>query len=77
MVLYALEKLSEAWGYTLNGKGYKVLNGIAVIQGDGMDFNSVKDLYTAVCDRRFAAQNVAVGVVVSCKNIIEMICLYR
>ena len=60
MVLYALDKLQGAWGVNTWG-GYKVLNGVAVIQGDGMDYNKIQDLYKAVVDEGFSPQNVAVG----------------
>ena len=35
-ILYALDKLSKGYGFTTNSKGYKVLDGVALIQGDGV-----------------------------------------
>jgi nicotinamide phosphoribosyltransferase len=61
MVLYALNACEKAWGVTINKKGYKVLNGINVIQGDGMDYEAIVKLYNAVVDAGFAPQNLAVG----------------
>lgn len=61
MVMYALNACEKAWGVTTNKKGYKVLNGIAVIQGDGMDAQSIVELYNAVIENKFSPQNVAVG----------------
>jgi nicotinic acid phosphoribosyltransferase len=61
MVMYALEKLAAAWGTTENALGYKVLNGNAVIQGDGMDYNKIIRLYEEIIANKFSPQNVAVG----------------
>ena len=60
MVTYALEKLAGAWG-TETRLGYKVLQGIAVIQGDGMDYNKIHTLYDHIIAKGFSPQNVAVG----------------
>lgn len=61
MVMYALNKLAASWGYTTNEKGYKVLNGINVIQGDGMDYKKIIKLYKEIVENGFSPQNVAVG----------------
>ena len=61
MVLYALKSLSQSWGFRENQKGYKILDGIAVIQGDGMDLEKIKTLYRAVVAAGYSPQNVAVG----------------
>jgi nicotinamide phosphoribosyltransferase len=61
MVMYALNACEKAWGVTVNAKGYKVLNGINVIQGDGMDYAAIIELYDAVILRNFSPQNLAVG----------------
>lgn len=59
--MYAVRALAGSWGYTVNTKGYKVLNGIAVIQGDGMTPNSIDLLYNQLTSEGFAANNVAIG----------------
>jgi len=61
MVLYGLNSLEMSWGVTINGKGFKVLNGIRMIQGDGMDYNSIIVLYDAVIKAGFSPENLAVG----------------
>ena len=61
MVLYALNATEKAWGITTNTKGYKVLNGIRVIQGDGMDYAAIVELYDAIAEAGFSVENVAVG----------------
>lgn len=61
MVLYALNSLEKSWGVKINNKGFKVLDGISVIQRDGMDFKKITTLYKAVIENGFSPQNVAVG----------------
>ncbi len=62
-VMYALRKLSdeEAYGYTLNSKGYKVLNNVAIIQGDGVSSDLIYDILSAMKNEGFSAQNIAFG----------------
>jgi nicotinamide phosphoribosyltransferase len=61
MVLYALDKASIAYGYEVNSKGYKVLKNVAVIQGDGMRYKSLVELYEAVIEVGYSPENVVVG----------------
>ena len=61
MVTYALQACEKAWGTTTNKKGFKVLNGINVIQGDGMEYNAIIELYDAIVKLGFSPQNLAVG----------------
>lgn len=57
-----LELLSEIYGYQLNDKGYKVLNyNVGVIQGDGMNENSIPELYKTITDMGWSADNLVVG----------------
>jgi nicotinamide phosphoribosyltransferase len=57
-----VEALGERFGYTVNSKGYKVLNkSVRVIQGDGMNIDSIKTLYDNLTARGWSAENVAVG----------------
>lgn len=57
-----VEALGERFGYTVNSKGYKVLNKcVRVIQGDGMNIDSIKTLYDNLMARGWSAENVAVG----------------
>lgn len=60
-VLAALEAAEKNFGAVVNQKGYKVITGAAVIQGDGMDLYMIRDLYDAVLAAGYSAQNVAVG----------------
>ena len=61
MVLYALNSLEKTWGVITNKKGYRILDGIRIIQGDGMDYKKIKELYSAILNAGFSAENVAVG----------------
>ncbi|WOO88620.1 nicotinate phosphoribosyltransferase [Mollicutes bacterium LVI A0078] len=62
-VMYALRNLSseEAYGYTVNSKGYKVLNNVAIIQGDGVSSDLIYDILSAMENEGFSAQNIAFG----------------
>ena len=46
---------------TRDGKKYIVLENVAVIQGDGINYATVKEILDAVHDAGFSAQNVAFG----------------
>jgi nicotinamide phosphoribosyltransferase len=54
--------LSEKFGCRENSKGFKVLAPcIGIIQGDGMDYFGIKDMFTALLASRYSAENVVVG----------------
>jgi nicotinic acid phosphoribosyltransferase len=56
--LYACER---AFGADTNSKGFKVLRGAAVIQGDGINVKTLMKIADAVEAAGFSAQNVAYG----------------
>jgi nicotinic acid phosphoribosyltransferase len=60
-VLRGLEACAKYYGYTVNSKGYKVLNNSAVIQGDGINYDILKAILEAVLAAGYSAQNVAFG----------------
>jgi nicotinic acid phosphoribosyltransferase len=60
-VLKGLRACAKHYGYTMNSKGFKVLNNSAVIQGDGINYNTVEDILEAALDEGFSAQNIAFG----------------
>src|SRR5208282_1904335 len=45
----------------VNGKGYKVLNNVRVIQGDGISEHSIKDILNIVLMNGYSATNIAFG----------------
>jgi nicotinamide phosphoribosyltransferase len=51
----------KAFGSTVNSKGYKVLTGAAVLQGDGLDYGMLCRIADMVEHKRFSAQVVAYG----------------
>lgn len=62
VVMYALESLGKSFGYTTNAKGYKVLhNSVRVIQGDGVNFDSIKEILETMKAAGWAAENLAFG----------------
>jgi nicotinic acid phosphoribosyltransferase len=60
-IVKALAAGEKTFGYTKNKKGFKVLNGISAIQGDGINFHTVKAILEATLNLGFSAQNVAFG----------------
>lgn len=60
-VMKGLYACQQAFGFTFNKKGYKVLNNSAVIQGDGIDIAIVGKILDSVLAAGFSAQNVAFG----------------
>lgn len=61
VVLQCLELLDEAFGHTMSAKGYKVLNHVRVIQGDGVNPDSIRAILEHITTAGYAADNVAFG----------------
>jgi nicotinamide phosphoribosyltransferase len=62
VVVKVLNLLGDAFGYTVNGKGFKALDPkIRVIQGDGIDFDSLGDILSAIRAAGWSIDNVAFG----------------
>jgi nicotinic acid phosphoribosyltransferase len=60
-VIEGLVALEKVFGYTVNSKGFKVIDGAGVIQGDGIGFDTLQLIATEVTKAEFAAQNVVYG----------------
>jgi nicotinamide phosphoribosyltransferase len=57
-----LNILAERFGYTVNKKGYKVLNPkVGLIQGDGIELSTIPLILNAIKEAGFAISNVAFG----------------
>lgn len=56
-----IEILADAYGTTLNNKGFKVLNNVAVIQGDGTSEDNIKETLRILMEKGFSTQNIAFG----------------
>ena len=53
--------LDEAFGHTKNGKGYKLLNHVRLIQGDGVNPDSIRAILERITGAGYAADNIAFG----------------
>jgi len=54
--------LFKKFGYSLNEKGYKVLPPqIRVIQGDGVNYEAIKEIYKALKENGISAENLVLG----------------
>lgn len=62
VVTQTLKQLERDYGSVKNEKGYRVLNNVRVIQGDGIDIDSIRHiLFCAVDMAGFSADNIAFG----------------
>lgn len=61
VVLKTCQLLDEKFGHTINSKGYKVLNNVRVIQGDGINEHSIKEILNRLLLNGFSATNIAFG----------------
>lgn len=61
VVLKTAVLLAHKFGYTLNSKGYKVLNNVRIIQGDGINKRSIQEILANLKLNGFAADNIAFG----------------
>lgn len=54
--------LFDAFGYTTNSKGYKILPPqVRVIQGDGVNINSIEEIYIMLDELKISAENIVFG----------------
>jgi nicotinamide phosphoribosyltransferase len=56
-----IEILGEKFGYTVNAKGFKVLNNVRLIQGDGINELTVRSILGAFTAMGWSADNIAFG----------------
>lgn len=61
-LLEIFEILFTKFGFTENAKGYKVLPPqVKVIQGDGVNYNEIKNIYKALKENGISAENLVLG----------------
>ena len=60
-VLFALESLERNFGAVINSKGFKVLNNVRIIKGDGMNEDNIWDLCKIIMENGYSIENVAFG----------------
>lgn len=58
---WTVEALGEKYGYTINSKGYRVLKNVRVIQGDGVNYNSIERILDKLWLKGWSAENIAFG----------------
>jgi nicotinamide phosphoribosyltransferase len=56
-----VEILGEKFGYTVNSKGFKVLNNVRLIQGDGVNELTIRSILGAFMAMGWSADNIAFG----------------
>lgn len=61
IVAQTLERLEARFGSTLNSKGFRVLNAVRVIQGDGVDEESISAILEKTESLDFSTTNLAFG----------------
>jgi nicotinamide phosphoribosyltransferase len=61
VVLNCLRLLNSKFGSTINSKGYKVLNNVRVIQGDGINRESIETILRWAEAAGYSATNIAFG----------------
>lgn len=61
IVLAVLNALDDQFGSTVNSKGYKVLNYVRVIQGDGVNERSIQKILDLVMEAGFSTTNINFG----------------
>lgn len=61
-LLKVFEILMDKMGCTVNEKGYKVLpKTVRVIQGDGVNYDSIRGIYRALGEHHISAENLVLG----------------
>jgi nicotinamide phosphoribosyltransferase len=61
VVLQTVQALDRAYGSSTNAKGFRVLNHVRVIQGDGITQRSIRAILAALKIHGYSADNVAFG----------------
>ncbi|KAI9142446.1 nicotinate phosphoribosyltransferase family-domain-containing protein [Paraphysoderma sedebokerense] len=60
-VMMGLTALEKVFGTETNSKGYKVIKGAGVIQGDGVSYGTLQTMLKAIKEGGYSAQSVAFG----------------
>lgn len=61
VTLKLIKILGDKFGYTVNKKGFKVLNNVRIIQGDGVNPESIKNILWFYETEGWSAENIAFG----------------
>lgn len=61
-LIMVFDSLFETFGYTTNSKGFKVLPPqVRIIQGDGVNIDSIAGVYEMMKERKISAENIVFG----------------
>lgn len=61
IVLQVAQRLEQAFGSDTNGKGYRLLRHVRIIQGDGVTLRSIRSILANLKAHGFSADNLAFG----------------
>lgn len=61
VVAKCLKILDKYFGHTVNDKGFKVLNNVRVLQGDGINHQTIRSILYTITLAGYSADNVAFG----------------
>lgn len=61
VVTRVAQLLDSKFGSVINSKGFKLLNNVRIIQGDGINAQSVEAILTSLMNNGFSADNIAFG----------------
>lgn len=61
MVMMTLDRLEKIFGTTKNSKGYKVLNHVRVVQGDGVDEKRIEEILGYMQSTGYSIDNIVFG----------------
>jgi nicotinamide phosphoribosyltransferase len=60
-ILEILEMQAKYFGYRVNSKGFKVIQGAGVVQGDGVDYDTIANICLILADEGWSIENVVFG----------------
>jgi nicotinamide phosphoribosyltransferase len=60
-ILFTLDETAKAFGYSVNSKGYKVVNNVRIIQGDGVNYELIKQVLQEMIKLNYSIENVSFG----------------
>ena len=61
VILKCLDILSDKFGYTINSLGYKVLNYVRLLQGDGICETEIRNILDAITSSKYSIDNLSFG----------------
>lgn len=61
IVPWILKQQEDAFGFVMNSKGFKQINNVGIIQGDGVDNQVIENLLTKITGLGYAADSVIFG----------------